>query len=108
MHCFVVLDNNQIIDLSDDSEVLFDALGFNSFSYEKYISTKKIVLAQKNSVRCKPIGKVYKDWIYIGCPCLPENGKEMMNHLLSKYPDHPAFSKTDKSGRTRTQQILTK
>ena len=108
MHCFAVLDNNQIIDLSDDSEVLFDALGLNSFSYEKYISTKKIVLAQKNSVRCKPIGKVYKDWIYIGCPCLPENGKEMMNHLLSKYPDHLAFSKTDKSGRTRTQQILTK
>jgi len=107
MHCFSVLDNNQIIDLSDDSEILFEALGFNSVSLEKYISTKKIVLAQKNSVRCNPIGKVYKDWIYIGCPCLPEIGKKMMNHLINKYPDHPAFSETDKSGKTRTQLLLT-
>ena len=90
MHCFSVLDNNQIIDLSDDSEILFEALGFNSVSLEKYISTKKIVLAQKNSVRCNPIGR-----------------KKMMNHIINKYPDHPAFSETDKSGKTRTQLLLT-
>lgn len=105
-HCFTVLDGKHVVDLSDDSVLIDSIMRSDPYNRSKFIETKKWALSLKNSVRCKPLGKVFQNQFYISCPCHPDIGKRILNELLSRFPDHPAFSKVDSDGMTKTQRSI--
>lgn len=105
-HCFTVLDGKHVVDLSDDSALIYPIMRSDPYNSSKFIETKKWALSLKNSVRCKPLGKVFQNQFYIGCLCHPDIGVKMRDELLSRFPDHPAFSKVDSDGMTKTQRSI--
>lgn len=111
-HCWVVLNGESVLDLSDDHTMLLH--NFKHFDNLKDINEARIALAefheaakqQPNSVRCQQVGTPSINYLYVGCPCPPDAGKLIYNNMMRRYPNHPTARNVDKQGFNPTQRML--
>lgn len=114
-HCWAVINENEVIDLSDDFSVQFSKQNMENW---KNVKTKEdmrelsasfaeAVKNVKNSLRCQPVGRPFKSLYYIGAECSPENGAALYSELLKQFPNHECERGVDsKTHLSKTQQMF--
>lgn len=114
-HCWAVVDDIYVIDLSDDFTMMFSAENYKNFVGLNVMETRVAMLEfalearkQPHSVRCSPVGKPSPMLYYIGCECEPEDGKRIYNELIKKYPVHECQRNCDTNGLNPTQKLFEK
>ena len=115
-HAWTVIETEKgksVLDLSDE----WGLLTYNISKLEKPITDikeqrkllvefHKFVKNLKNSQRCIPIGLLLPDIVYIGCECSAEQGRNIYNQLIDKYPDHECQRNVGSDNLNLTQKIL--
>lgn len=112
-HCWCIVNNRHIIDLSDMFDCFYLNLQENGIKCdteekyrELYISYHKEAMKHKNSERCH-LGVASINNLYIGSRCSPQKGIEIFKKIMDKNPNHPCLvAGTDKYGRTPLQKQL--
>ena len=110
------MDGNIILDLADDFTVMLSGENGKKFeSVKSKIEWAEMVASfqyaarkVKNSIRCSPVGIPTSFLLYVGSECEPEQGIEIYNRLIQKYPDHECQRNLDSEGYNPTQRILQK
>ena len=90
-HCWTVLDDKYVLDYSDYMNVL--DMNQKNFIHAKTKEEARFLLqdfmkhakTERNSIVCQPVGKVYQDFLYVGSPCSPHNGRLIYQNLERKY-----------------------
>lgn len=113
-HSWVVLDDNCIIDMSNDLVALQDvgvdfSVKYNDQKklYDDLAECLKKINVMKNADRCYPFGKTH-GCIYIGCECEPNEAKKDYNSLIALYPNHEIIRTQNNNGMNFTQYNLSK
>lgn len=112
-HCWAVLDDNIILDLSDDLDVMYGMNG-HLFSQATTIEEFRELITQfvreaknqPNSVRCQPVGVPNRLFLYVGCECLPNEARKIYQDLIREFPNHECQRNCDTSGINKTQAML--
>lgn len=111
-HSWLVLNENSIIDLSDEVDSMLE-IEENRENLteeevlEKMVSYRKSIINKKNTERIHHIGKCSKGMYYVGCECEPYEAKQIYKNLIARYPRHEAQRNVNSAtGRNRTQQAL--
>jgi len=113
-HCWVVVNGNTVLDLSDDFTVMlcgengknFESLETKIERAQMIASFHKAAKEVENSIRCSPVGTPTPFLLYVGCECDPNKGREIYRNLVLQYPDHECQRNVDKDGYTDTQRIM--
>jgi len=112
-HSWCVLDDDIVLDLSDDFTVMLSGENGENF-HQKSIEEAREVIAsfceaarkQPNHIRCSPVGTPTPFLLYVGSECEPLDGKIIYNNLIRRYPDHECQRNCDDSGMNATQRKL--
>lgn len=114
--CVIKRDGSQsVIDLSDDMTVFSSYIQYAERERKEKQEPKEMLLEftrevreQRipNSIRCTPVGQVFPDWLYVGCPCAPEDGRLIYNRLLRRYPNHECGKRVGKDSMTALQREI--
>jgi len=114
-HCWVVLDDIHVLDLSDDFTQMLGGQNGENFSNATYEEIQNLIVsfhqsARKvpNTVRCAPVGMPTNFLYYVGCECNADTGKQMYQRLINQFPNHECQRNCDASGLNRTQKLLKK
>lgn len=113
-HCWVIVNENQVLDLSDDFSVMLGGENGKNFQKAKtkleqaelIASFQKEARNYKNSQRCFPVGMPTPFLLYIGAECDPVEGKLIYNRLIAQYPDHECQRNCDETGLNATQRVI--
>ena len=113
-HCWAVINDNSILDLSDDFTVMlsgdngknFESLNTKIEKAEMIASFQLAARKVKNSIRCSPVGVPTPFLLYVGSECDPEKGKEIYRNLIKQYPDHECQRNVDSEGYSETQRVM--
>jgi len=113
-HCWVVVNGNTILDLSDDFTVMLSGENGNNFDrLETKIERAQMIASfqqaareVENSIRCSPVGTPTPFLFYIGCECEPDKGREIYRNLIQQYPNHECKRNVDEDGYTDAQKIM--
>ena len=110
-HSWTVLDGKHIIDLADEFAVLhanheqFDAASGMDATRELMVEFSKWIRQFPNSKRIMPFGIPAGNLLYIGSPCSREEGINIYNQLIDRYPQHPCNERLVK-GTNMTQMQM--
>lgn len=122
-HAWVVVNQEYLIDLSDDEWLFVTNLNSDESNTRKQIleQFKKSDLSEltidewrevrlsfvlktqkmKNSERCMPLGYICSEQIlYVGCESTADLGRLEYNRLMQKFPNHESYTNVDKSTST--------
>lgn len=113
-HCWVVLDGDVVLDLSDDFTVMLGGENKKNFkpnasrgeAIEAIASFHQSAQKQKNSIRCFPVGLPTPFLLYIGSECEAERGVRIYNELVSSFPRHECQRNFDQNGLNATQRVM--
>ncbi len=113
-HAWTVLNDNTVLDLSDDFTLMCYGPNQEAFLSAKtmeerrliYVSFAKWTNTLKNSQRCCPIGLPFRDLLYVGCPCSREEGIRIYNKLIDTFPQHPCAERVNQNNLSPTQELL--
>ena len=112
-HCWVVLDENKVLDLSDDFSQMLNAENSKHFVGENEKDTRALIvdfcIAAKNwpnSMRCYPLGTPTAFLYYVGCECDADEGRRIYQRLIKQFPDHECQRNCDKNGLNATQRLM--
>lgn len=97
-HCWAVVDEDIVVDLSDDQSVFRsagpDLAAMNREEIEEtFIDFVRQTKSWPNSYRCYPMGTPFPSWYYVGSPCDPVYGVTIYQRLAKDYPDHEALQR---------------
>lgn len=100
-HAFLLIDGKHIIDCNVPSyRILDEAINNVKQGKEKmyYLSRNDIVNMEKNIIKANKsfmdiygTGKAYKNAVYIASEGTKEASEDIMDSLIGRYPNHPAF-----------------
>ena len=110
-HCWAVMNGNVIVDLCDDFPMQkaiqpdIDTLHGDALkkAYSDYVRISK---QWPNSVRCYPIGQPVPWWLYVGCPCEPEDAVHIWKRLIKDHPNHECRRDPYPGNMSETQWYL--
>lgn len=112
-HCWCVLDDDSILDLSDDYTAMLSGGNHENFKNKSIEETRELIAdfqqaarKVKNSIRCCPVGTPTPFFLYVGCECDPEVGKTMYQNLIARFPNHECQRNCDSSGMNATQKVM--
>ena len=112
-HCWVILDDKFLLDLSDDFTVMLSGKNKENFKNLSYEETQQAICSfhlavakVPNRTRCYPVGKPTSFLFYIGCECDPEEGILIYRRLLKQFPNHECQRNCDINGYNATQKVL--
>lgn len=110
-HSWTVLDGNNVLDLSDDYAILqINADKFNGLTIEEtrvlMVAFRKWISQYPNSQRCMPFGTPSPGLLYIGCECGRQEGIDIYNNLVYRFPDHPCRERVNGNNKTKLQEML--
>ena len=110
-HCWAVVNEKIVIDLSDDQTVM--RMGFPEDGsvtkdnvYEFFADFTRVTSKWPNSKRCYPMGQPFPLWLYIGCPCEPEDAVRIWKQLLVQFPNHECRRDSYPGNRSKLQWYL--
>lgn len=112
-HCWVILNKNTVLDLSDDFTAMLAGANGEHFKGKGGKEVRELIadfqiaaVRVPNSVRCYPVGVPTSFLLYIGCECSASGGKVLYNNLVRKYPRHECKRNCDNSDLNATQRIM--
>lgn len=113
-HSWCVIDD-YVLDLSDNYYTMLvmnaDKFQGKSIQEQRILNADFLEFALKNwsnSQRCYPVGKVYKDFLYVGTECDMDTARTIYDNLIERYPNHKMQSDTNDAGLNKTQEELKK
>lgn len=114
-HEWTVVDGNIVVDLADDNWLLYTNERTRELIDSKVpIEEMREYLAEfhtqvkdlPNSARCAPVGIPTPMMFYVGCPCEPEDARNIYRDLMKKFPGHECERNVDASGMNTTQKLF--
>ena len=112
-HCWVVLNDNIVLDLADDFTAMLSGSNGKLFEgknkeegKELIVSFQKAASKVPNSIRCSPVGTPTPFLFYVGCECSGDEGKEIYRSLMKAYPNHECERNVDFNGYNSTQRVM--
>lgn len=113
-HCWAVLNGETVLDLSDDFTMVYSGANGENFTEDLTEEERRELIVSfhlaaskvPNSARCYPVGLATPFMLYIGCECSPEEGRNIYNNLIRKYPGHECERNCDASGLNATQKLM--
>lgn len=112
-HCWVVLNENQIVDLTDDFTMMFGRWNGKCFREKSLTEARELLVdfskwskGLRNSERCFPVGTPTDGFYYVGTECAPIEGIKLYQELIRKYPNHECQRNCDNKGYNKTQRML--
>lgn len=112
-HCWVVLDENKVLDLSDDFSQMLNAENSKHFIGAAANKQRELIVDfyteaknWPNSMRCYPVGTPTAFLYYVGCECDADEGRRIYQKLIKQFPDHECQRNCDKNGLNATQRLM--
>lgn len=112
-HCWCVLENDIVLDLSDDYTLMLSGQNGENFKGKSKEEAQELLADFReaarnvpNSIRCSPVGIPTSIFYYVGSECDPEQGRRIYNMLVAEYPDHECQRNCNRDGINQTQAIL--
>lgn len=111
-HSWAVLDGKHVIDLADEFAVLhanheqFGAASGMEATRELMVEFSKWIRQFPNSKRIMPFGIPAGNLLYIGSPCSREEGINIYNQLIDRYPQHPCNERLVKGTNMTQMQMM--
>lgn len=111
-HCWCVLNGKHLLDLGDEYTLLYDEENRKNFDglqskeeqMEVMVSFREWANLLPNRARCYPVGVATPPLLYIGCPCEPEEGRNIYRSLLARFPNHECEANCDGDGWNALQR----
>lgn len=110
-HCWLVVDGKYVIDGSmnlKDLELMLDCVGKNLSDQEQrellcanYFKMQRMLNSEKYV-----FGQVFPNALYIGSPCLPQDGINLFNKLMRDFPKHPSYLDNNPDGSSKLQKMI--
>lgn len=110
-HTWTVLDGKYVIDLADE----FALAAYNQEHFAKatseaerralYVDFHRWAMQLPHSKRTAA-GRTSPTLLYVGCECTAEQGRQIYNHLIDLYPDHPCKERVGADNMTPMQKQL--
>lgn len=114
-HEWTVVDGNIVVDIADDNWLLYTNertrelidSGVPKEVMREYLAEFHAEVKDlANSVRCAPVGIPTPMMLYVGCPCEPEDARDIYRELIKKFPEHECQRNVDASGMNATQKVF--
>lgn len=109
-HSWVILGNH-LFDFADDFTVLSSNPAVLEIQckedYARFVAAFYRECGKyKNSQITAPVGKPYSQLLYVGCECRYEDGIDVPQTLLKKYPNHEAYENCTIGQKTPMQKKI--
>jgi hypothetical protein len=64
--------------------------------------------SRKPNSETKTFGQVLPHYLYVGTKCTPQEGRDIFNHLINSFPNHPSYLGEGQNphGASKTQQMI--
>lgn len=112
-HCWVVLNDNIVLDLSDDFTAMLMGSNAENFANKSKDEEREVIASFQaaaskvpNSIRCSPVGTPTPFLFYVGSECSADEGLRIYRNLTKKYPDHESVSNVGSDGYNATHRFL--
>lgn len=114
-HCWLVYKENHVLDggIFKKAELQFAEFvqGNPNLSMQEYrqaMTDFMIEESKKQNSESRTFGKVNPLYWYVGTECNPQDGIDIYNRLIDKFPDHPSYRKPGQNphGASETQKMI--
>lgn len=115
-HAFIVIDKKYLMDFSvskkyadlDHLENMKNYTNLSDNALRNKLVEEFMKESQQPHSQRSIFGKVPPNYIYVGAPCKPNQGKIIYNRLIRSHPNHPCIRNTTPIGTTDMQNRIIK
>lgn len=114
-HCWLVYRDNHVLDggifMHADlmyAQFIQENPNLTIQEYRQALSAFTVAESKKKNAESRTFGRVCPLYWYVGTECNPDDGRDIYNRLIDKFPDHPSYRKPGQNphGASETQKMF--